>query len=146
MLKAGINPCAPFHLLGTSPYAPWFEWLRFQFFSAAKYQHTEIELPAFGRFWSRLIEYGTRYLNALPPERVLSLRYETVLSAPDHELGRFIRFVGPEFENSQWQHAASALVQTTPPRWPRLDAETQIQLGIACEPGLTRLGYHGDHN
>ncbi len=146
MLKAGIDPYAPFHLLGTSPYAPWFERLRFQFFTATRYQRLQIELPAFGRFWSRMITRGLGYLDELQPERVLSMCYETVLTEPDHELHRFIRFIGPEFENSQWQRAARALVCKTPPRWQRLDAAMQVQLGTACEPALTLLGYQEGQN
>jgi len=69
-----------------------------------------------------------------------------VLSAPDYELRRFIRFIGPEFENSHWQRAASALVRRTPPRWKRLDAAMQARLGTACEPALTQLGYQGDQD
>ena len=32
MMKVGIDPYRPFNLLGTSPYIPFLEWFRFQFF------------------------------------------------------------------------------------------------------------------
>ena len=140
-MKVGIDPYRPFNLLGTSPYIPFLEWFRFQFFPAGRYRPTEIALPAFGRFWSRLIGHGVAYLNALPPERVLSMRYETALDSPERELRRFIRFIGPEYENSQWLHAAIGLIQPKSPNWTRLSADEQTQLTAACEPAQTLLGY-----
>ena len=141
MMKFGIDPYRPFNLLGTSPYIPFLEWFRFQFFTAERYRRTEIALPAFGRFWSRLIVHGVAYLNALPPERVLSMRYETALSLPERELRRFIRFIGPEYEDSQWLNAAMASIQPKSPNWTRLSADEQTQLAAACEPAQTLLGY-----
>ena len=55
MMKFGIDPYRPFNLLGTSPYIPFLEWLRFQFFTAERYRRTEIALPAFGGFGAALI-------------------------------------------------------------------------------------------
>ena len=143
MMKVGIDPYRPFNLLGTSPYIPFFEWFRFQFFTAERYRRTEIALPAFGRFWSRLIVHGVAYLNALPPERVLSMRYETALDSPERELRRFIRFIGPEYENRPWLNAAMALIQPKSPNWTRLSTDEQTQLAAACEPAQTLLGYGG---
>ena len=88
-----------------------------------------------------MIERGIGYLNALPPNRVLSMRYETVLSSPERELRRLIRFVGPEFENSPWLHAVIALVQKKPPNYTRLEVGERARLAAACEPALTLLGY-----
>ena len=141
LLAVGIDPSRPFNMLGTSPWVPYSEWLWFQFFSAKRYRRTQIGLDAFGRFWSRLIVNGTAALGALPPERVLTLRYETVLAEPRRELERFIRFVGPEFENEQWLEAAIALVRPQVPRWPGLGKEDLQALSAACAPGQALLGY-----
>lgn len=141
LLKAGIDPGRPCNLLGTSPWIPFAEWLRFQLFTVERYRRAKIALPAFGRFWSRLIVRGAAALNALPPQRVLSMRYETLLASPGRELDRFIRFVGPEFRNGQWLEAARALVRPQAPRWPRLGAEDQARLAAACAPGQALLGY-----
>ena len=141
METIGIDPYSPFNLIGTSPYVPFLEWLRFQFFTAGRYRRTQIALPAFGRFWSRMIERGIGYLNELPPERVLSMRYETVLDSPERELRRFIRFVGSEFETTQWLHSSSALIQPKSPHWTRLDEGEKIRLNVVCAPAQTLLGY-----
>ena len=141
MMKFGIDPYRPFNLLGTSPYIPFLEWFRFQFFTAERYRRTEIALPAFGRFWSRLIVRGIAYLNALPSDRVLSMRYETALDSPERELRRFIRFIGPEYENGPWLNAAVGSIQPKSPNWTRLSADEQKQLAAACEPAQTLLGY-----
>lgn len=77
-----------------------------------------------------------------PPGRVLSMRYETLLEQPGRELERFIRFIGPEYENGQWLEAARALARPQSPRWPRLGAEDQALLADACAPGQTLMGYN----
>ena len=141
LLAAGIDPGRPFNLLGTSPWGPPSEWLRFQFFTAERYRRLKIPLPAFGRFWSRVIVRGAAALDGLAPERVLSMRYETVLADPGRELDRFIRFVGPEYENGGWRDAARAEARPQSPRWTRLDAGEQARLAAACAPGQTLLGY-----
>lgn len=140
LLAVGIDPSRPFNLLGTSPWVPYSEWLWFRFFSAKRYRRAEIALDAFGRFWSRVMVNGSAALAALPPERVLSLRYETVLAEPRRELERFIRFVGPEFENDRWLEDSIELVRPLAPRWPRLGAEALERLAAACQPGQALLG------
>ena len=141
LLAIGIDPSRPFNLLGTSPWVPYSEWLWFQFFSAKRYRRTEIPLDAFGRFWSRVLLNGAAALDALPPERVLSLRYETVLAEPRRELERFIRFVGPEFQSDRWLGACVDLVRPISPRWPDLGAEDLERLAAACQPGQALMGY-----
>ena len=141
LLAAGIDPGRPFNLLGTSPWGPFSEWLRFRFFTAGRYRRTRIPLPAFGRFWSRVVVRGAAALDALPPARVLSLRYETLLSEPERELRRFIRFVGPEYDDRRWLEAACALARPRSPRWTRLGADEQAALAAACAPGQRLLGH-----
>ena len=120
---------------------PYLEWLRFRFFDPERYRRTEVPLAAFGRFWSGMIERGTRYLDALPQNRVLSLAYEAVLASPREELGRFIRFVGPEFENEGWLEEVTAMPRSKPPGWAKLPASELARLNEACAPGMALLGY-----
>lgn len=61
LLAFGIDPGRPFNLLGASPWGPFSEWLRFQVFTAERYRRTQIALPAFGRFWSRVIVRGAAW-------------------------------------------------------------------------------------
>ncbi len=143
MHAVGIDPFHPFNVPGTSPWMPAFESLWFRFFDAARYRRTEIELPAFGWFWSRMIERGLRHLDALPPERVLSMRYETVLESPTAEMTRFIRFVAPEFERRDWLEEVSAMPRAGRSRLDQFDRAVQDRLAAACEPGMRLLGYSG---
>lgn len=142
MRRLGIDPFHPFNVPGTSPWVPWLSWMWFKFiFSADHYRRQVIELPSFGRFWSDMIERGTKYLNALPPERVLAVSYEKLLAHPREELGRFIRFVGSEFEDSRWIESAASVVRPQEARWPRLAPDEHRTLADACEPGQSILGY-----
>ena len=137
----GLDPLDPFNLPGTSPWMPYFERARFRFFNAERFRQTEIPLPDFGQYWSEMIGKGVGYLNELPQDRVLSLRFESILDNPHEEMTRFIRFVGPEFENQEWLNAVAAIPSAKTPAWQRLDAAEQTQLTAACAPGLKILGY-----
>jgi len=139
--RVGLDAMHPFNLPGVSPWVPFFENLMFRHFDADRYRRTEMPVAAFGAYWSSMIERGLGYLQALPPERVLVLRYESILSDPKAELSRFINFVGTEFENQAWLDAAAAMPVTKAPAWHALDATTQAQLTEACAPGMIRLGY-----
>ena len=142
MRRVGIDPFHPFNVPGTSPWVPLLSWLWFKFiFSADRYRGQVIELSAFGRFWSGMIVRGVEYLNALQAERVLAMSYENVLARPHEELSRFIRFVGPEFEDSRWIDSVAALVRPQQARWPGLDPDERRALEDACEPGQSILGY-----
>lgn len=139
--RLGLDPFAPFNLPGTSPWMPMLERLRFRWFDPERYRRTAIPLAAFGRFWSAMIERGLAHLAALPAERVLPLRYEAILAAPQDEMRRFARFVGPEFENDAWIDEVAAMPQARPSAWLKLDAGEQARLAAACEPGQRLLGY-----
>jgi hypothetical protein len=142
--RIGVDPFSPFNLPGTSPWMPALEWLHFRFFNPERYRRTEIALAAFGWFWSGMIERGAGYLDALPQSRVLSLRYESLLSSPREELTRFIRFVGPEFENEAWLQEAAAMPRSKPPGWTKLPSDELSRLNEACSPGMALLGYQLD--
>ena len=141
LLAFGIDPGRPFNLLGASPWGPFSEWLRFRVFTAERYRRTQIALPAFGRFWSRVIVRGAAAaLDAAPPGRVLSMRYETLLQEPARELQRFIRFVGPEYENGRWLEAAPRLGAAASAA---LDAPRRERPGAACRRMRARPEAYG---
>ena len=141
---SGIDP---FHLANWSGNRRWLIWLPIvskicpRLFSPDRFLNANIELPVFGWIWSNMIERGVEYLNALPEERVLSMRFETVLASPKKEMNRFIDFVGPEFADPDWLEKVSARPRNTPPRWPRLSPEAYAALAEACAPGQKILGY-----
>lgn len=136
-----LDPFSAFNWPPTSPWMPVVARLQFRFFSAERYRKTRIGLPAFGWFWSSMIERGTGYLDELGPGRVLSLRFESMLESPRDEISRFIEFVGPEFADSAWLEKASGLPRPKPPSWTRLSPEEHARLAKACAPGQAILGY-----
>ncbi len=139
--RLGLDPFRPVNWPGTSPWIPAVARLKFRFFSAERYLRTNIKLPVFGWLWSNMIERGTAYLSALPPDRVLSLRFESMLASPQEETRRFIEFVGPEFGDAAWMDRVSTLPRPKPPAWTRLSLDERARLAEACAPGQSILGY-----
>ena len=99
------------------------------------------DLAAYGGLWSQMILRGQKLLAALPPERVLALRYEDVLQNPRDKLQELVEFIDPSLSNDAWLDAAARIPRPNPPRYLSLDAETQRRLTEACAPGLEALGY-----
>lgn len=141
MRMVGLDPFHPNNWVGTSPWLPAFERLRFRFFSRSLYERFRSPPEAFGRFWSGMIERGLEYLNALPPESVLSLRFEEMVESPREELRRFLEFVGEEFGNDDWLREAAAIPRAKPPARLRLAPDERARLDEACAPGQHLLGY-----
>lgn len=141
MRKLGLDPFHPNNWVGTSPWLPAFERVRFRLFSRRLYDRIRFPLEAFGRFWSGMIEQGVRYLEELPPERVLSMRFETAVESPREEMRRFIEFVGEEFVDEGWLREVAAMPRKRPPSRLRLAPEEHARLAEACAPGQELLGY-----
>ena len=139
--KIGLDPFSPPNWPGTSPWVAVAARLQFRFFSAERYLRTEIGLPVFGWLWNNMIERGTGYLDALPPDRVLSLCFESMLASPRREVTRFIEFVGPQFVDRSWLEEVSVLPRAKPPSWTRLSPQEHARLAEACAPGQRILGY-----
>ena len=88
-----------------------------------------------------MIERGVAFLDTLPPERILSMRFESLLASPREEMTRFIKFVGPELADDRWLEELSTLPRPITPRWVGLPAEQMARLTEACSPGQKILGY-----
>ena len=101
----------------------------------------EFDLAAYGGLWSQMILRGQKLLAALPPERVLPLRYEDVMQRPQEKLRELITFIDPSLPNDAWLQAAARIPQPNPSRYLSLDPQTQRRLTEACAPGLEALGY-----
>ena len=142
--RIGFDPFHPFNWLGTSPWMPLFERWRFRFFSAERYRRMRIRLDSAGWFWSGMIERGSRYLAALPEDRVLSMRFEDVVESPRTEMSRFIEFVGTEFGDRRWLEKVRQMPRGRPPSWHRLTPGERRSLAAACAPGQAILGYDTD--
>ena len=139
--RVGLNPFHPANWVGTSPWLPAFDRLRFRFFSRSRYERRRFPPEVFGWFWSGMVERGLDYLGELPPDRVLAMRYETLVESPRTELRRFLAFVGEEFANDDWLREAAAIPRARPPARLRLAPDEQARLEESCAPGRRRLGY-----
>ena len=101
----------------------------------------KFDLAAYGDLWSRVILRGQKLLAAMPPERVLELRYEDVGERPQEKLRQLAAFIDPSLSDDAWLREAARLPRPNPPKYLSLDPETQRRLTEACAPGLEALGY-----
>ena len=136
-----LDPFHPNNWVGTSPWLPAFERVRFLFFSPRRYERARFPLEEFGRLWSGMVEHGVGHLAELPAERVLSMRFETVVESPREEMRRFIEFVGEEFVDEKWLGEVAAMPRRQPPNRLRLAPGEHARLAEACAPGQELLGY-----
>ena len=141
MNKIGINPLKPPFVMGTSRIFTAMEGIAYNFIDPDTHMEQPVSLDLAGRFWSDMIGIGLGNLSRLPPERVMSLRYEELVAQPEQELRRFMAFLGPAFENDTWLRAAAAQPRKSTPRWLSLQPQEQEELTQACAPGLEKLGY-----
>lgn len=142
MLKRiGLDPFSPLNWRGSSPWVHVVARIHMLLASPDRLIESDIPLESFGWVWSGMIERGTAFLNTLPAERVLSMRFESLLRSPREEAERFLDFLGPELADAAWLDEVSRLPRDLEPRWKRLSPERQARLAKACAPGQKILGY-----
>ncbi len=89
-------------------------------------------LAAFGRLWSRLIITGLASLRRLPDEIWMSMKYEDLVSDPQHELTRLAEFIGGE-PLPEWLAASAKMVDASRAgRAAKLDPASYESLLAAC--------------
>ena len=138
--RIGLDPRRKFPRTEARMQEVWLERLVFRLIDAPKLAQ-RATLPQFGALWSDLILLGQQALSALPPERVLALRFEDVQQRPREMLDRLIRFIDPSLADAAWLDAAAAVPRPTTSKFAKLPPETQRALNAACAPGLAALGY-----
>jgi len=139
--RLGINPYRrPFVYGSNALYGP-IENVTFKFVRLEGWLQQKISPEQLGGFWSDMVTAGTNYLQSLPPDRVMGLRYEDILRQPRVELTRFMEFLGPEFADEQWLEQASKIPFPPPSSWQHLPPAQRETLTAACRPGLALLGY-----
>jgi putative sulfotransferase len=97
-----------------------------------------LPIEEFGALWSDLVVRGLRFLGRLAPDRVMLMRYETLVVGPGAELRRLAEFARVE-PDPGWLVAASQLARHLEPRWPALPAAERERLVEACAPGMRLL-------
>lgn len=137
--KTGVNPYAvPLEQVPKN-LPPQWRGLLPHCFDIEVYRRFEVPLESFGASWSAATVRGMDELAALPPERVLHVRYEAILAEPRSALQRMVRFMDPSLEDSAWLERAAARVRPNPPRWPSLPAHERAAVEAACSVGMERL-------
>jgi hypothetical protein len=105
-------------------------------FDVEAFKRYAIPIEKFGAMWSNQMVKGIPLLTKLPPERVMHLRYESILQNPDTELRRFIRFLDPSLEQDAWFEKVIPMVKNNPVKWTHLPPDELARLEAACAPGM----------
>ncbi len=102
----------------------------------------DISLPEFGRFWSDVVDLTDRFLDTLPPEKVLRVRFEDMQNEPEKEIARLARFLDPSLEDVEWVKNAAKIPRPTRSRLGDLSPAERAALTESCRRSLDRLGYN----
>lgn len=108
-------------------------------FNLEVFQRFELPTDQIGLAWSEMIAVGLQLLGKVPAERVLHVRYESVLAAPQAELRRIVRFMDPGLDDPSWLALAAGRVRENPLKWVSLPAGERARLESACAPGMELL-------
>ncbi|WP_437664783.1 sulfotransferase [Sorangium sp. So ce1182] len=108
-------------------------------FDVDAFQRVQIPLKYFGSVWSTQMVHGAAWLAGLPRERVLHLRYESILADPEPALRRLLRFLDPGLPQEAWLAAALPLLRANPLKWPSLPPDERDALEASCARGMTVL-------
>lgn len=114
-------------------------------FTAAAFVGYDISPSLCGHYWSGEIRRGLEVLAALPPDRVLTLRYEDLLADPHASATRLGEALGLGEVEPRWRDAAAAMVGRGRSSWQSLPATDRRELEDACAPGFAALAEHGLH-
>lgn len=108
-------------------------------FDVEAFMRFELPIEPIGAAWSEMITVGLKFLEQVPAERVLHVRYESMLDAPMAELQRIVRFMDPSLDDPSWLVQAAARVRKNPLKWVSLPADERANLESACAPGMELL-------
>jgi len=106
-----------------------------------KARDRELPLPEFGKFWSDVVDMTDRFLDTLPPEKVLRVRFEDMQNEPEKEIARLARFLDPSLEDPEWVKKAASIPRPTRSRLEDLVSAERAALTESCRRSLERLGY-----
>ena len=102
--------------------------------------------PLCGHYWSGEIVEGLSVLDRVAPERLLTLRYEDLLDAPEPTLRRLVAYIARTDDvNAAFLARAARLVRRPASRWQELAARDRERLEIACRAGFQALAERGFH-
>lgn len=108
-------------------------------FDGEGFRNYRIPANACGALWSQLIANGLEVLRGLDEDRLVTVRYEDLLSDPRSTLSALAVFLGPEYQDDQWVDACIGMVGHPSSDWRALPADTAATLDAACQPGFALL-------
>jgi putative sulfotransferase len=112
-------------------------------FTGAAFRAYETAPALCGHYWSGEIMSGLQVLAAVPPSRLLQMRYEDFLVDPIGAPRKLITFLGPNLSDEAWIEQVAAQVGTARSSWQQLPAQEQAWLQNACRPGFAALADYG---
>jgi putative sulfotransferase len=89
--------------------------------------------------WIDQIANGLDSLRKLPPDRLLTLRYEDFLADPKHQLDTLAAFLGEDYVDEKWSAQCAATVRKPRSTWRDLPDGEANALTEACRPGFELL-------
>lgn len=93
----------------------------------------------FGAFWSRMILNGLKWFHSVPPDRILTINYESLSVDPTGTLPVIAHFLGVK-ASREWLDTTCNLVRPARrERWHEATEREQSQLARSCEPGTRQL-------
>ncbi|MER6343920.1 sulfotransferase [Streptomyces sp. NPDC001595] len=112
-------------------------------FDAGAVRDYRIPTSLFGTYWSDEMQRGMAAMSALPPENVLHIWYEDLLTEPEPALRAIAEFLGPDFVDEEWAARAAAKVGRPSSTWRDLPGAEREELDQACAAGFSVLAAHG---
>lgn len=139
--RIGLSPYRPNMAYGVARWHEWVEDVGALFLDVRHFTDADVSLEACGRHWTWCVEAGLAELNALPPDRVLSVGYDDLLADPQGTLARIGRFIDAGASGVAWTEPAGHHAAAPVRHWQTLPKDQRDALNASCQPGLERLGY-----
>jgi putative sulfotransferase len=114
-------------------------------FDAGAFRAHRLPLPFCGENWTQQVGQGLQALKALPPDRLLTLRYEDFFVDPKQQIDQLAAFLGDEFVDEDWSDRCAATVRPPRSTWRDLPEAAARTLTEACRPGFELLRETGVH-
>ena len=114
-------------------------------FTAEAFEAYDISPALCGHYWSGEIRRGVEVLRALPSDRVVTMRYEDLITDSRASLMRLGETLGLGDVDMDWVEAGVAEVGRGRSAWQELEPRDQRELDDACAPGFAALAELGLH-
>ena len=110
-------------------------------FTLEEFYNHDIGIEEFGSLWSSMINYTLDEIAEIPKARVLDISYEQLVEDPKTQLSRLASFISPLLETEEWVKEQCKVLHRGRSNWKIMDRNEVVKLTLACEEGLSRLGY-----